>query len=40
MVATLAGLLILGQILTAWQIVGFTVALGALVAGQALNRRS
>ncbi|MEU9016563.1 EamA family transporter [Actinomadura sp. NPDC048394] len=40
MVATLAGLLILGQTLTAWQIVGFTVALGALVAGQALNRRS
>ncbi|MBO2460608.1 EamA family transporter [Actinomadura violacea] len=40
MVATLAGLLILGQTLTGWQIVGFTVALGALVAGQAFNRRS
>lgn len=40
MVATLAGLVILGQTLTGWQVVGFTVALGALVAGQALNRRS
>lgn len=39
MVATLAGLVILGQTLTAWQIVGFTIALGALVAGQTLNRR-
>ncbi|MEU6750110.1 EamA family transporter [Spirillospora sp. NPDC046719] len=40
MVATLAGLTILGQTLTGWQVVGFTVALGALVAGQAFNRRS
>ncbi|WP_235037220.1 EamA family transporter [Actinomadura sp. K4S16] len=39
MVATLAGLLILGQTLTPWQVVGFTIALGALVAGQTLNRR-
>ncbi|WP_245666677.1 EamA family transporter [Actinomadura latina] len=39
MVATLAGLLILGQTLTSWQLVGFTLALGALVAGQSFNRR-
>ncbi|MFA1551379.1 EamA family transporter [Actinomadura chokoriensis] len=39
MVATLAGLLILGQTLTPWQVLGFTIALSALVAGQALNRR-
>ncbi|TMQ91250.1 EamA family transporter [Actinomadura soli] len=38
MVATMAGLLILGQTLTPWQIVGFTIALGALVAGQTFNR--
>lgn len=38
MVATLAGLVVLGQTLTPWQIVGFTVALGALVAGQTFNR--
>lgn len=34
LVATVAGLLILGQTLTGWQIVDFTIALGALVAGQ------
>ncbi|GGV20598.1 ABC transporter permease [Actinomadura cremea] len=39
MVATLAGLFVLGQTLTPWQIAGFTIALGALVAGQALDRR-
>ncbi len=39
MVATLAGLVILGQTLTFWQVVGFTIALGALVADQSLNRR-
>ena len=39
MVATLAGLLILGQTLTLWQAVGFAVALGALVAGQSVNRK-
>ncbi|MFG1941520.1 EamA family transporter [Nonomuraea sp. NPDC048826] len=39
LVATLAGLLILGQTLTGWQVAGFTIALGALVAGQALGRR-
>jgi probable blue pigment (indigoidine) exporter len=39
MVATTAGLLILGQTLTLWQAVGFTVALGALVAGQTFNRK-
>ncbi|QXJ24041.1 EamA family transporter [Actinomadura graeca] len=38
MVATIAGLAILGQTLTGLQILGFTIALGALVAGQALNR--
>ncbi|QFG21965.1 EamA family transporter [Actinomadura sp. WMMB 499] len=38
MVATLAGLLILGQTLTPWQIAGFTIALGALVAGQTLGK--
>ncbi|MGH3242693.1 MAG: EamA family transporter [Spirillospora sp.] len=38
MVATMAGLLILGQTLTPWQLVGFTIALGALVAGQTFNR--
>jgi probable blue pigment (indigoidine) exporter len=40
MVATVAGLVILGQTLTPLQIVGFTIALGALVAGQTLNRRT
>lgn len=39
MVATLAGLLVLGQTLTFWQLVGFTIALGALVAGQSFNRK-
>ncbi|WP_250574119.1 EamA family transporter [Nonomuraea sediminis] len=39
LVATLAGLLILGQTLTGWQLVGFTLALGALVAGQTLGSR-
>ncbi|MFI6598191.1 EamA family transporter [Nonomuraea sp. NPDC050536] len=39
LVATLAGLLILGQTLTGWQLVGFALALGALVAGQALGSR-
>ncbi|WUI04506.1 DMT family transporter [Spirillospora sp. NBC_00431] len=38
MVATMAGLLILGQTLTPWQLAGFTIALGALVAGQTFNR--
>ncbi|RKS71235.1 putative blue pigment (indigoidine) exporter [Actinomadura pelletieri DSM 43383] len=38
LVATLAGLLILSQTLTPWQLVGFTIALGALVAGQAAAR--
>lgn len=38
MVATMAGLLILGQTLTFWQVIGFTIALGALVAGQTFNR--
>jgi probable blue pigment (indigoidine) exporter len=33
-VATLAGLVVLGQTLTGWQLLGFTIALGALVAGQ------
>ncbi|RFS83729.1 EamA family transporter [Actinomadura spongiicola] len=39
LVATLAGLLILSQTLTPWQLVGFTIALGALVAGQAATRQ-
>ncbi|WP_067459312.1 EamA family transporter [Actinomadura macra] len=40
MVATIAGLAILGQTLAPGQILGFTIALGALVAGQALSRRT
>ncbi|MFD1934577.1 MULTISPECIES: EamA family transporter [Nonomuraea] len=40
LVATLAGLLVLGQTLTGWQIAGFAIALGALVAGQTLSRKS
>ncbi|MET9342239.1 EamA family transporter [Nonomuraea sp. NPDC003804] len=40
LVATLAGLLVLGQTLTGWQIAGFGIALGALVAGQTLNRKA
>ncbi|MEU0570228.1 EamA family transporter [Nonomuraea sp. NPDC005983] len=40
LVATLAGLAVLGQSLTGWQVVGFAVALGALVAGQVLGRKS
>ncbi|WP_280434204.1 EamA family transporter [Nocardia carnea] len=39
LVATVAGLLLLGQTLTLWQIIGFTLALGALVAGPAMNRK-
>ncbi|GGL09818.1 ABC transporter permease [Planomonospora parontospora subsp. antibiotica] len=39
MVAVLAGFVILGQTLTGWQVTGFAVALGALIAGQALGRR-
>ncbi|WP_280420992.1 DMT family transporter [Nocardia carnea] len=39
LVATVAGLLLLGQTLTPWQIIGFTLALGALVAGPAMNRK-
>lgn len=38
LVATLAGLLVLGQTLTGWQLAGFAIALGALVAGQTLGR--
>jgi probable blue pigment (indigoidine) exporter len=33
-VATLLGFLVLGQSLTGWQLLGFAVALGSLVAGQ------
>ncbi|GAB2489411.1 EamA family transporter [Streptosporangium sandarakinum] len=40
LVATLAGLIVLGQTLTGWQVTGFAIALGALVVGQTLNRRS
>jgi probable blue pigment (indigoidine) exporter len=36
LIATLAGLVLLGQTLTGWQVAGFTVALGALFAGQSL----
>jgi probable blue pigment (indigoidine) exporter len=32
--ATLLGFLVLGQSLSGWQLLGFAVALGALVAGQ------
>jgi probable blue pigment (indigoidine) exporter len=39
-VATLAGFLVLGQSLTGWQLLGFAVALGALVAGQLTSRRT
>jgi probable blue pigment (indigoidine) exporter len=38
LVATLAGLIVLGQTLTGWQITGFAIALGALAVGQTLNR--
>ncbi len=34
-VATIGGLVVLGQTLTVWQVLGLLVALGALVAGQA-----
>lgn len=40
LVATLAGFLLLGQSLTPWQLTGFTVALVALVASQAMTRTS
>ena len=40
LIATLAGLAILNQTLTPWQILGFTIALGALLAGQTLGRKS
>jgi probable blue pigment (indigoidine) exporter len=39
-VATLAGFLVLGQSVTGWQLLGFAVALGALVAGQLTSRRA
>lgn len=38
-VATLIGFLVLGQLLTGWQLVGFTLALGALVVGQLAGSR-
>lgn len=38
-VATVIGFLVLGQALTGWQLVGFAIALGALVAGQLAGRR-
>lgn len=34
MTATLAGLVVLGQVFTAWQTVGFLIALGAMVTAQ------
>ncbi|MEV4438911.1 EamA family transporter [Streptomyces sp. NPDC049577] len=40
LVATLVGFLALNQTLTLWQVAGLAIALIALVAGQALNRRS
>ncbi len=40
LVATAAGLVVLGQTLTGWQIIGFVIALGALVAGQAFARKT
>lgn len=40
LVATVAGLVVLGQTLNGWQIAGFALALGALVAGQAFARKS
>jgi probable blue pigment (indigoidine) exporter len=39
-VATLLGFAVLGQRLTGWQLLGFAVALGALVAGQLTGRRA
>ena len=39
MVATVAGFVFLHQTLTGWQAAGFAIALGALVAGQALGGR-
>lgn len=40
LIATLAGLLILGQTLTPWQLLGFTIALAALITGQTLTGKS
>ncbi|WP_219512510.1 EamA family transporter [Nonomuraea ceibae] len=40
LVATVAGLAVLGQTLNGWQIAGFVLALGALVAGQTFARKS
>lgn len=40
LVATLAGFLVLGQTLTGWQMLGFVIALSALVAGQAFDRKN
>lgn len=40
LVATLLGLVVLGQTLTGWQLLGFAIALGALVAGQLHNLRA
>ncbi|MEU9043974.1 MULTISPECIES: EamA family transporter [unclassified Kitasatospora] len=38
-VATVGGLVVLGQTLTGWQLLGLTLALGAMFAGQAPARR-
>jgi len=40
LVATVAGFLVLGQTLTGWQMLGFVIALSALVAGQAFDRKN
>ncbi|MQY06149.1 EamA family transporter [Actinomadura macrotermitis] len=40
LVATVGGLVFLGQVLTGWQSLGLAVALGALVAGQTRARRA
>lgn len=40
LVATVGGLVVLGQTLTGWQLLGFAVALGALVAGQSHDLRA
>ncbi|MBV2151391.1 EamA family transporter [Kitasatospora sp. SUK 42] len=39
-VATVGGLLVLGQTLTPWQLLGLALALGAMLAGQAPARRT
>jgi probable blue pigment (indigoidine) exporter len=40
LIATLGGIIVLGQTLTGWQVLGLLLALGAMLAGQSPARKS